>query len=160
MHLKSVHDLREVFTLKRYNNFDKLIRVTCFFYKHKSYKHIQPGISETNKHMLSIVSSLENSCSFFFCYFKSHSEAYSEPFKTSKMKLLPKIVSVFQPLNIFTKNFILDVWQSSDYASVIFSKVTSLQATFLLKNGLLNRYSSRIYIGFISEPNPLNLTCL
>ena len=40
---------------------------TCFsFYKHNAYKHIQPGISEKNKHMLCIVSSVENSCSFFF----------------------------------------------------------------------------------------------
>ena len=43
------------------------------------------------------------------------------------MKLLPKIVNDFYPLNIFTKNFILDVWQGSDYASVIFSKVAGLQ---------------------------------
>ena len=43
------------------------------------------------------------------------------------MKLLPKIVNAFQPLNIFTKNFILDVWQGRDYASVIFSKVAGLQ---------------------------------
>ena len=43
------------------------------------------------------------------------------------MKLLPKIVNVFEPLNIFTKNFILDVWRGSDYASIIFSKVADLQ---------------------------------
>ena len=49
-----------------------------FFYKHNAYKHIQPGISEKNKHMLSILSSLENSCSLLFSCLKSHSEAYSE----------------------------------------------------------------------------------
>ena len=43
------------------------------------------------------------------------------------MKLLLKIVNIFYLLNIFTKNFILDVWQGSDYASVIFSKVAGLQ---------------------------------
>ena len=37
-----------------------------FLNKHNAYKHIQPGINEKNKHMLSIVSSKENSCSFFF----------------------------------------------------------------------------------------------
>ena len=65
-----------------------------FLYKHNAYKHIQPGISEQNKHMLNIVSNFENSYSFFFC-FKYHSEAYSEPCQTSKIKLLPKIVNVF-----------------------------------------------------------------
>ena len=79
------------------NNLPYDIDDTCFFfYKHNTYKPIQPGISEKNKHMLSIVPSLESS--FFFLFFsclKSHSEAYSEPCQTSKMKLLPKIVNVF-----------------------------------------------------------------
>ena len=100
---------------------------TCFFYKHNAYKHILPGISEKNKHMLSILFSLENSCSFLFSWIKSHSEVYSEPCQTSKIKLLPKIVNGFSPLNIFTKSFILDVCQGSDYASIIFSKAAGLQ---------------------------------
>ena len=104
----------------------------------------QPGISEKNKHMQSILSSLENSCSLLFSSLKSHSDAYSEPCQTSKIKLLPKIVNGFWPLNIFTKNFILDVWQGSDYASIIFSKVAGLQPSTLLKDGLLYRYFSRI----------------
>ena len=66
-----------------------------FFYKHNAYKHIHPGISEKNKHILSMLSSLENSCSLLFSYLRSHSEAYSEPCQTSKMKLLPKIVNGF-----------------------------------------------------------------
>ena len=33
VHLKSVRDLKEVLNLKKYNNFDKLIRVTCFVYR-------------------------------------------------------------------------------------------------------------------------------
>ena len=33
MHKKSVGDFKEVFNLKRYNSFDKLIRVTCFVYR-------------------------------------------------------------------------------------------------------------------------------
>ena len=37
-----------------------------FLYKPNAYKHIQPGISEQNKHMLNIVSNFENSYSFFF----------------------------------------------------------------------------------------------
>ena len=39
-----------------------------FLYKHNAYKHIQPGISEQNKHMLNIVSNFENSYSFFFLF--------------------------------------------------------------------------------------------
>ena len=31
--VKSVRNLKEVFGFKRYNNFDKLIRVTCFVYR-------------------------------------------------------------------------------------------------------------------------------
>ena len=43
-------------------------------------------------------------------------------------------------------NFILDVWQGSDYASEIisFSKNTGLQPTTLLKDGLLHRHFSGI----------------
>ena len=63
--------------------------------QHNAYKHIQPGMSEKNKYMLSILSSLENSCSLLFSYLKPHSEAYSKPCQTSKMKLLPKIVNGF-----------------------------------------------------------------
>ena len=33
VHVKPVRDLKEVFNLKRYNSFDKLIRVTCFVYR-------------------------------------------------------------------------------------------------------------------------------
>ena len=101
-----------------YQNYNK--RNTYCFYKHSAYQW-------KNKHKLSILSSLENSCSLLFYCLKSHSEAYSEPCQTSKMKLLPKIINGFYPLNIFTKNFILDVWQGSDYSSVIFSKVAGLQ---------------------------------
>ena len=33
VHVKSVRDLKEVFYLNRYNNFDKLIRDTCFVFR-------------------------------------------------------------------------------------------------------------------------------
>ena len=39
----------------------------------------------------------------------SNSEAYSEPYQLSKMER-------FQPLTIFAKQSILDVWQDSEYA--------------------------------------------
>ena len=77
--------------------------------------------------MLSILSSQENNCSLLFSCLEFHLEAYSEPCQTSKMMLLPKILNGFLPLNNFTKIFILDVWQGSDFASVIFSKVPGLQ---------------------------------
>ena len=71
-------------------------RYKCFFfYKHNAYKHIQPGISEKNKHMLSILSSLENNCSLLFSCLKSHLEAYSEPCQTFKMQFLLEIVNSF-----------------------------------------------------------------
>ena len=94
---------------------------TCFFlYKDNAYKQIQPGISEKNQHMLSILSSLENNSSLLLSCLKSHLEAFTKMF-------LRKLVNGFQPLNNFTKNVILDVWQGSDFASVIVSKVAGLQ---------------------------------
>ena len=48
--------------------------------------------------------------------FNKHlSEAYSEPYEISKMKLSTKMVKGFQPLIIFTKRSILDVWQGSEF---------------------------------------------
>ena len=45
------------------------------------------------------------------------------------MKVLPKIVNFCYLLNVFTNDFILDIWQGSDYVSIIFSKVTGFQAS-------------------------------
>ena len=45
-------------------------------------------------------------------------KAYSEPCQTSKIKCMAKIVKDFKPLSIFTKRFILDIWQGSEYSSV------------------------------------------
>ena len=42
------------------------------------------------------------------------SEAYSEPFQTSKIEYFPKIVD---GLTISTKHPILDIWHSSEHAS-------------------------------------------
>ena len=39
--------------------------------------------------------------------------------QTSKKKLFAKIVGIWKPIIIFTKNFILDVWLYSEYAFVI-----------------------------------------
>ena len=96
--------------------------------------------------MLSIFSSLENSCSLLFFCLKSHSEAYSELCQTPKRKLLPKIINGFWPLNIFTKNFILDVWQVliRPLSFLVKLQAFSLQPTISLKNGLLHRYFSRV----------------
>ena len=45
------------------------------------------------------------------------SEAYSEPCPTSKMELFVKTVHGWQPLIIFAKSSILQVWQGAEYAS-------------------------------------------
>ena len=74
--------------------FDIITILHVFFYKYNAYKHIQ-SISEKNKHMLSILSSLENSCSLLFSCLKFHSEAYSKPCQRSKIKLSPEIVVGF-----------------------------------------------------------------
>ena len=99
-----------------------------FFCKHNDNKHIQPGISEKNKHMLRILFSLENSCFLHFSCLESYSEVFSEICQNSKMKFVPKIVIALWPLKNFTKNFILEFWQDFDYDSVILSKAAGLQS--------------------------------
>ena len=42
-------------------------------------------------------------------------EACSEPCQLSKMKCFTKMLNGFQPLSIFAKRSILDVWQGSEY---------------------------------------------
>ena len=44
-------------------------------------------------------------------------ETHFESIQTSKMELFAVIVHGFQPLTIFARSFILDVWLGSEYAS-------------------------------------------
>ena len=46
-------------------------------------------------------------------------DMYSKLCQTSKMERFAKTVSSFQPLTIFTKRSISDVWQGSEYVSDI-----------------------------------------
>ena len=46
--------------------------------------------------------------------------AYSESSQTSKMKCLTKKVKGFSHWPFSQKNFILDIWQGSEYASGLF----------------------------------------
>ena len=61
----------------------------------------------------------------FFYHFGSvspllqYSEAYLEPCQISKMKCFVKIFKGFQPLTIFTKHFILGIWQCSDASYIL-----------------------------------------
>ena len=48
---------------------------------------------------------------------KANSEAYPESCETSEMELFTKIVNGFSFLIIFTKSFIIDVWQDSEFVS-------------------------------------------
>ena len=48
-----------------------------------------------------------------------HPEAYSEPCQKFKMERFVKIVNHFQPLTIFAKRFILDMWGGCEYSYVI-----------------------------------------
>ena len=47
-----------------------------------------------------------------------HLEVYSEPCQTSKIEHFVKIVNDFQPLSIFAKRSILDIWEGCEYAYV------------------------------------------
>ena len=57
------------------------------------------------------------------------SEVNSESCHTSKMELFAKTVKNEKPFTIFVKSSILDVWQGSEYASELASKVKD--ASFL-----------------------------
>ena len=52
------------------------------------------------------------------CCLEVETEAYLRSCQTSMMKYFPKIVKGFQPLTIFAKRSILDVWQGFKYPSV------------------------------------------
>ena len=54
------------------------------------------------------------------------SEANSESCQTSKMALFAKIDKSEKPFTIFVKISILDVWQGSEYASELASKVSDV----------------------------------
>ena len=49
------------------------------------------------------------------------SEAYSELCQTFKMGRIANVAVIWNPLSIFTKSFILDVWMSSEYVSVYYN---------------------------------------
>ena len=71
---------------------------------------------------------------WIFCFNKnfetilkfSTSEVYSEPCLTSMMVRFVKEVKDFWPLTIFSKRFILDVWQGSEYAYGFYDPLTYL----------------------------------
>ena len=50
---------------------------------------------------------------------KLYAEAFPELYRTFKMVLFIKMVTGFQPLTIFAKSSILDVWQASAYVSAL-----------------------------------------
>ena len=56
----------------------------------------------------------------FLCNYSAEqlSEVYSDSCQISKMKRFAKIFNSFEPLTIFTKHSILDIWQVSEYAYV------------------------------------------
>ena len=50
---------------------------------------------------------------------ESNIVAYPELRQTSQMELLAKVVNGFQPLTVFARNSVLDVWEGSEYASIL-----------------------------------------
>ena len=56
-------------------------------------------------------------------------EEYWEPSQTSKMKLFVQIVNGLQPLTIFAKSSILDIWVGTEYATA---------QSYVLKTLLIN----------------------
>ena len=62
----------------------------------------------------------------FFLKLSLGSETNSESCQTSKMELFAKIVKNEMPFTMFVKTYIVDVWQASEYASELVSKVTDV----------------------------------
>ena len=62
------------------------------------------------------------------------SEVNSESCKTSKVKLFAEIVKTEKPFTIFVKASILDVWQGSEYASELASRVKVFHSSISLNN--------------------------
>ena len=65
-----------------------------------------------------------------FCFCKlfgwMKKDAYSEPCQTSKMELFAKIVNGWKPLTVFTKRFLLYVWQCSEYTPDYFRNIGAM----------------------------------
>ena len=63
-------------------------------------------------------------------------EAYSELSQRSKIKLFGKIFHNFRASKIFAKNFILDIWHGSEYASgaVIIFCIVETESSIMLLN--------------------------
>ena len=123
---------------------------------------------------------------FFLLYFLLKirvfisTEAYSERCQTSRIELLEKIVIGWKSLTVFVKEFILDVWQSSEYVSVskkialknfkkftgkylfqslFFNKVAvaGLRSTNLLKKRLWHRCFPVKFVKFLRTPSLQNI---
>ena len=55
-----------------------------------------------------------------------NTKVHSKPCQTAEMELFAKIVKNEKPFTIFAKTSILDVWQGSEYASELASKVKAV----------------------------------
>ena len=80
--------------------------------KQKDKTAIQSNVFENNAHMLpKYYASIER---------YSNTEGHSEPSQTSEKTLFAKIGSGWKPLTFLGKNFILNAWLGSEYASEIY----------------------------------------
>ena len=61
-------------------------------------------------------------------------EAHSEACQTCKVELFAKLVTGFQPLNVFAKCSILDVWLSSEYACEIIYAICMIKSLQTISN--------------------------
>ena len=79
-------------------------------------------------------------------------KAYSEPCQISKTVCFVKIVNDFKWVTIFTKRPILDVWQGSEYASVVRSSIGSSVNTVPFSQYVLqHRYVARTFWKYINN---------
>ena len=89
-------------------------------------------------------------------------EAYAEPCRTSKMEVFAKIVDDLKPLTIFTKHYILDVWQGFEYACVIRNKklsesTESIIGDLMVVISILSTNNSMLPVSFLSLPKVKNI---
>ena len=82
--------------------------------------------------LVPLAAQVENTWIFLKCLHEKTqpiSKAYSVHRQISQMEFYARIVNGFQPLTIFAKSSIEDVWLGSEYASAL-SQVTPIRSPF------------------------------
>ena len=93
-----------------------------------------PSLNTFHAKQLHVLSSLSLLFNLYSIIKILSTETHSEACQTSKVELFAKLVTGFQPLNVFTKCSILDVWLSSEYACEIIYAICMIKSLQTISN--------------------------